>query len=161
MNAAHLHLIINHFPVIGTFMAFLVLLFGWLGKKPAVQKTALLLFVFVGLVSILVYVSGDGAQDIVEKFPGVSKAAIDSHQDSATITLIAVEILAVASLLGFAVFGRREMLPGAFLLTVVALAIIANILAANTSNLGGKIRHPQEMGGSLPSGGVPESEHKD
>ena len=161
MNAAHLHLITNHFPVVGTFMAFLVLLLGWMGKKLAVQKTALLLFVVVGLISIPVYLSGGGAEDIVEKFPGVSRPAIHQHEESAVITLIAVECLAVASLLGFAFFGRREALPGGFLLLVVALTIIAGILAANTSNLGGKIRHPQEMGGSLPSGGEPESEEKE
>ena len=161
MNAAHLHLIINHIPVIGTFFCFLVLLFGWLGKKPAVQKTALFLFVIVGLIAVPVFVSGNGAEEIVEKFPGVSKQSIEAHQDSATITLIFIEILAVASLLGFALFGRRENLPGGFLLTVVILTIVAFVLTANTSNLGGKIRHPQEMGGSLPAGGEIESKDED
>lgn len=161
MNAAHLHLIINHIPVVGTFFSFLVLLSGWLGKKSAVQKTALLLFVFVGLISVLVYVSGNSAEDIVEKFPGVSEKAIHQHEESATVTLIFIECLAVASLLGFALFGRRENLPGGFLLTVVILTIVAFVLTANTSNLGGKIRHPQEMGGSLPAGGEIESKDKD
>lgn len=161
MNAAHLHLITNHFPVVGTFMAFLVLLLGWVGKKPAVQKTALILFVFVGLVSIPGYLSGNGAEDIVEKFPGVSHQAIEAHEESAVVTLIFIECLAVASLLGFALFGRREKLPIGFLLTVVVLAISVTILTAKTSNLGGKIRHPQEMGGILPSGGEPELEGKE
>jgi len=161
MNAAYLHLLTNHFPIVGTFMAFLVLLLGWMGKKPAVQKTALILFVVVGLISIPVYLSGNGAEDIVEKFPDVSEQAIEAHEESAVITLIAIECLAVASLLGFALFDRRENLPGGFLLTVVALTIIAGILTANTSNLGGKIRHLQEMGGALPSGAEPESEEKE
>lgn len=161
MNVAHLHLITNHFPVVGTFMAFLVLLLGWIGKKPAVQKTALILFVFVGVVSIPVYLSGGGAEEIVEKFPGISGQAIEAHEESAVVTLIFIECLAVASLLGFALFGRRENLPGGFLLVVVALTIIAGILTANTSNLGGKIRHPQEMGGAVPSGGEPELEEKE
>ncbi len=161
MNAAHLHLIINHFPVVGTFMAFLVLLLGWLGKKPAVQKTALILFIFVGLISIPVYVSGNGAEDIVEKFPGISRQAIHQHEESATVTLIFVECLAVASLLGFTLFGRRENLPGGFLLTVIILTIVAGVLTANTSNLGGKIRHSQELGGSPSSGGEPEAKDKD
>ena len=161
MNAAYLHLIINHLSIVGIFMAFLVLLLGWLGKKPAVQKTALLLFVFVGLVSIPVYLSGNGAEEIVEKFAGVSQDAIEAHEESAVITLIFIEILAVASLMGFALFGRRENLPKGFLVTVVILTIVAGILTAKTSNLGGKIRHPQEMGGTLPAGGEPESEEKE
>lgn len=161
MNAAHLHLILNHVPVVGTFMAFLVLFLGWLGKKTAVQKTALTLFVVVGLVSIPVYLSGSGAEEIVEKFPGVSEKAIEAHEDSAVATLIFIEILSLASLLGFALFGRRENLPRGFLLTVMILTIIAGILTAKTSNLGGQIRHPQEMGGSLPSGGELEAEDED
>ncbi len=153
MNAAHLHLITNHFPVVGTFIAFLVLLVGWIGKKSDVEKTALILFVVVGLLSIPVYVSGNGAEDIVEKFRGVSQQAIEEHEASAIITLIAIECLAVLCLLGLALFGRRESLPGGFLLLIVALTIISGILTANTSNLGGKIRHPQEMGDMLPTGG--------
>ncbi|MCI0330103.1 MAG: hypothetical protein L0196_04010 [candidate division Zixibacteria bacterium] len=148
MNPAYLHLIINHFPVVGTFMAFLVLLLGWMGKKSAVQKTALILFVFVGLVSIPVYLSGNEAEEIVEKFPGVSHEAIEAHEDSAIVTLIFIEVLSLASLMGFALFGRREKLPVGFLLTVVVLAISVAILTAKTSNLGGKIHHSQEMGGT-------------
>jgi uncharacterized membrane protein len=161
LNAAHLHLIINHVPIVGTFMAFLVLLLGWLGKNSAVQKTALLLFVFIGLVAIPVYVSGTGAEEIVEKFPGVYERAIEAHEESAVVTLIFIELLAVAALMGFALFGRREKLPTGFLLTVVVLTLVAGVLAANTSNLGGKIRHPQEMGGTLPSGQERETEEKD
>ena len=161
MNAAHLHLITNHFPVVGTFIAFLVLLLGWAGKKSAVQKTALLLFVFIGLVSIPVFVSGNGAEEIVEKFAGVSHEAIEAHEESAVVTLIFVELLATAALMGFALFGRRENLPGGFLLTVVVLTIVAGVLTANTSNLGGKIRHPQEMGGTLPAGEEREFEEKE
>ena len=161
MNAAHLHLIINHFPVVGTFMAFLVLLIGWIWKKTAVQKTALILFVFVGLVSIPVFVSGNGAEEFVEKFAGISHEAIEAHEESATVTLIFIELLATAALMGFALFGRRGNLPGGFLLTMVILTIVASVLTANTSNLGGKIRHPQEMGGTLPAGGESESEEKD
>lgn len=161
MNAAWLHLIINHFPVVGTFMAFLVLLLGWLGKRSAVQKTALILFVFVGLIAIPVYLSGNGAEDIVEKFPGISEQAIEAHEDSAVITLIFIEVLAAAALMGFALFGRRENLPKGFLLVVAILAISVAILTAKTSDLGGKIRHPQEMGGNLPAGGEPEMEGKD
>ncbi|HXF49573.1 MAG TPA: hypothetical protein VNL73_09165 [Verrucomicrobiae bacterium] len=125
------------------------------------QKTALLLFVFIGLVSILVYVSGTGAEEIIEKFPGISERAIEEHEESAVVTLIFIELLAVAALMGFALFGRRENLPGGFLLTVVILTVVAGILTANTSNLGGKIRHPQEMGGTLPSGEEPETEQKE
>ena len=161
MNAAHLHLILNHFPIIGTFMALLVLLLGWLGKKNAVQKTALILFVFVGLISVPVYLSGGGAEDIVEKFPGISEQAIEAHEESAVVTLIFIELLAVAALMGFALFGRREKLPKEFLLFVAILGINVAVLAAKTSNLGGKIRHPQEMGGTLPAGGEPEAKEKD
>lgn len=160
MNAAHLHLIINHFPVVGTFMAFLVLLIGWLGKKTAVQKTALLLFVFIGLVSIPVYLSGTGAEEIIEKFPGISEQAIEEHEESATVTLIFIELLAVASLIGFALFGRRENLPAGFLLTVAILSISVVILTAKTSDLGGKIHHAREMGNLPPSTGETVSEEK-
>ncbi len=158
MNAAHFHLITNHLPAIGAGFAFLVLLIGIWFKSGAVQKTALALFVMVALLSSAVYVSGTQAEDLVENLPGISHGAIEAHEESAVIALIGVEVLGVLALLGFALFGKRERLPARFLTAIVGWALVTLILAARTSNLGGKIRHPQEMGGALPSGGEAEDE---
>jgi len=152
MNAAYLHLILNHFPIVGTFFILLVLLIGIWFKNGALQKTALALFVLVALISVPVYLSGKGAEDIVEKFPGVNEEAIAVHERSAVITLLAIEVLGVICLLGFAFFGRREKLPARFLVAVVGWTLVAAALTAQTSSLGGKIRHPEETGGSLSAG---------
>ena len=158
MNAAHFHLITNHLPVIGAGFVFLVLIIGIWFKNGAIQKTALALFVLVALLSIPVYLSGGSAEDLVETLPGVSHDAIEVHEESAVVTLITVEMLGVLALLGFIFFGRREKLPALFLAVIVFWTLVALVLATRTSNLGGKIRHPQEMGGSLPPGGEAEKE---
>jgi hypothetical protein len=158
MNAAHFHLVTNHLPAIGAGFAFLVLLIGIWFKSGAVQKTALALFVLVALFSIPVYLSGGAAEELVERLPGVAKGAIETHEESAVIALIAVEVLGVLSLLGFALFGRLERLPARFLVALVGWTLITAILTAQTSNLGGKIRHPEEIGGTLPAGGEVEEE---
>jgi hypothetical protein len=155
MNAAHLHLITNHLPAIGAGFTFLVLLVGIWFKSGAVQKTALAFFVLVALLSVPVYLSGKSAEDLVERLPGVSHDAIEAHEEAAVIALTGMEVLGVLALLGFAFFGRRERLPERFLIAIVGWTLVTLILAARTSNLGGKIRHPEEMGGAFSSDVLP------
>lgn len=152
MNAAYFHLITNHLPVIGVVFVSLVFLIGIWFKNGAIQKTALALFVLVALLSIPVYLFGNSAEDLVENLPGVSHDAIEAHEESAIIALAGIEVLGVLALLGFVFFGRREKLPSRFLGAIVTWALFSLVLAARTSNLGGKIRHPQEMGGVLSTG---------
>lgn len=160
MNAAHFHLLTNHLPVIGAGFVFLVLLIGIWFKNGAVQKTALALFVLVALLSIPVYLSGNSAEDLVENLPGVSHDAIETHEESAVIALIGVEVLGALALMGFALFGRRERVPAQFLIAIVGWTLITLVLAVRTSNLGGKIRHAQEMDGVLSYGGEVEEKEE-
>lgn len=49
MSDLHLHLVLNHFPVIGLIIGALVLLFGFLLRKVQIKETALGIFFLVQL----------------------------------------------------------------------------------------------------------------
>lgn len=69
MSAAHIHLVLNHVPILGfEFVLFLLFLSRW-EKSDEVARAALALMFLVGLTSILVFFSGEGAEDIGQVFP--------------------------------------------------------------------------------------------
>ena len=48
-NPVHLHLIVNHFPIVGSVLAFIMLAIAMVFKKQELLKAILGLLVFVGL----------------------------------------------------------------------------------------------------------------
>jgi hypothetical protein len=143
MGLAHLHLILNHVPVIGTVVALGVLLLALIRRSPDLRRAALEIFVVIGLLTLPVYLSGVGAQREIADLPGVAIAAMRAHHDAALLGAIFMLFTGVAAWIGLWQTRRlTRPTPGVFgavlLLAVVTLALIG--LAAN---LGGQIRHPE------------------
>lgn len=143
MNAAHVHLLLNHIPILGTIFGLLVLGYGMLRKSDEIQKTSLGVFVITALLTIPVYLAGDGAAEIVGNLPGVSTAIIQQHDKAATITLIAIEILGAVSLFGLLLSWCSRDLRNWMTLGVLILAMISGGLGAWTGSIGGQIRHTE------------------
>ncbi|HEX9782951.1 MAG TPA: hypothetical protein VGA56_09525, partial [Opitutaceae bacterium] len=98
MNVAHLHLILNHVPVLGTAFGLGLLTFALWRKSEEVKKAALGLFVISALLAIPVYFTGEPAEEIVEELPDVSHANIEEHEEAAEVAFIGVLMLGVAAL---------------------------------------------------------------
>ena len=77
MSWGHLHLLLNHVPVIGTFLALLLLIVAFVRKSEELKKVTLFLFVLIALVTIPVYLTGEPADEMIENIPGISKAMIE------------------------------------------------------------------------------------
>jgi formate hydrogenlyase subunit 3/multisubunit Na+/H+ antiporter MnhD subunit len=141
MDPAHLHLLINHIPVLGTVFGILLLLYGMLAQKHEVTRASLGLFVLVGLGAVVAYLSGEGAEDTVEGLPGVAESIIETHEEAALIALIAAIVLGVAALLGLVVL--RKQTPRWAAVTTLVLALGTAGVMAWTANLGGQVRHTE------------------
>lgn len=163
INSAHLHLLTNHFPVIGTILVILVIAYGLIRKNKEVIRTALLLSIVVALVTIVAYTSGEGAEDIVEGMDGVNEEYIHEHEDAALYAFYMMEFIGVVGLAGLIIFARAEKFP-AWFIAVFMLLLLFNVgIMARTANLGGKIHHPEiEDSGSVMNGdGHDEHEEDD
>lgn len=143
MSSAQLHLVLNHFPILGTFFGLLLLLYGLVKKSDAINKASFGSFAITALITIPAFGSGLGATTIVEGLPEVSKTIVEQHQQAALLTLVAIEILgavAVSSLWS----ARRS--PGGrkwLAFVVLILAVLASGLGMWTGSLGGQIRHTE------------------
>ena len=143
MNEAHFHLVVNHLPIVGILIGLLVLLTGFILKKPEVKVTALGIFVFSALASIAAFYSGEGAEEIVERIPGISETLINKHEESAELFFTVILILGGVSLgTMFLEIKKSKLSKFGFILTIL-LSLGAGVLAKNVGTTGGEIRHAE------------------
>lgn len=143
MNWAHVHIAINHVPVIGIFFGFLLLIYALMKKSEELKRISLGIFVIVALIAIPVYFTGGGAEEVVEHLPGVSESIVETHEDSAFSTFVMVEALGLLTLGGLFLYRRPQTLSNWFVILSLILSILVGGLMARTANLGGQIRHTE------------------
>jgi len=150
MNDAHLHLIVNHFPIVGTGIGLLVLIAGYLIKNEQVKATSLGIFIFSALAAIAANYSGDGAEEIVEKIPGITKSIIHDHEEYAEQFFTLSLILGGASLITLFLQIKKLGLALYGYILVIILAISSFVSASYVGISGGEIRHTEIRESSNP-----------
>lgn len=143
MNGAHFHLIVNHLPIVGLLIGLLVLITGLILKKSEVKVTALGIFIFSALVSFAAFYSGEGAEEIVERIPGISETLINQHEESAELFFTAILILGGISLVTMFLEIRKSKFAKFGFIFVILLSLAAGFLAKNVGTTGGEIRHTE------------------
>jgi hypothetical protein len=142
MSAAHLHLVLNHIPVLGTIFGVAILAYGLWRNQDAVVRIALGLFVVAGLGATGAYFTGEGAEEAVEGLAGVSHAAIETHEEIALYAYLLAIVLGFASL-GVLVWKRTSDVPRPAAATLLVVGLIAAGILGYTANVGGEIRHSE------------------
>jgi uncharacterized membrane protein len=144
MNGVHLHLLLNHLPVIGSLFAILLLIWALFRKNAEIANAALGLFVIAAITGLAAYFTGEPAEHVAEEIAGVSRRAIHSHEESAELATVLLGGYGVFALGGLLYLRRRaERFPRKFLSLSLVLALIPAGAMAWTANQGGKIRHPE------------------
>jgi uncharacterized membrane protein len=151
MNFAQVHLLLNHFPILGTFFAFLLLGVGLLRKSEELKRVALWAFVLFALLALPVYFSGEPAEKVIEGLPGVTEQYIHAHEVMALFALTGIEVLGLLSLTGGLAFRRAKILPTGFVVVVFFLSLLVAGLMVQTGHLGGMIRHIETRNEFQPS----------
>jgi uncharacterized membrane protein len=150
MNATHLHLMLNHIPVLGTAFGLGLLAFALWRKSEELKNAALGVFLITALFSVPVYLTGEPAEDLVEPLAGVSKAIIEQHEEAAVVAFIGLLVLGVVALAGLILSRRNKIVPAWFGMVMLASSLIVSGLMAWTANLGGQIRHTEIRSGANP-----------
>ncbi|MBL7857527.1 MAG: hypothetical protein JNM57_07550 [Cyclobacteriaceae bacterium] len=143
MNQAHYHLFLNHLPIIGTLFGILTLAAGFIFTSNHVKRTALGIFIVAAVFAVPGFLTGEGAEEVVEGLPGVSENIIEEHEELASLFIWLTSTLGIVSLLTLYADVReksfRTMLYG---LTLV-LCIATMVLAQQVGTTGGAIRHTE------------------
>lgn len=161
MNGAHLHLLVNHVPVLGLFFGLALLAAALWRRSPELTRTSLVVFALTAVAAILVYLTGEPAEDGVEGIAGITEGLIGRHESAALAATIGVGILGGYSLLGLAGFRRLATLPRWFTSSALVLALATAGMMGWTANLGGQIRHTEIRAGAPAGGGERGGEERE
>lgn len=143
MDAVHIHLLLNHIPVIGSLFAVVLFVFSIIRKNYELKRLSLVLFVLAALVAVPVYLTGEPAEEAVENLAGVSHSILEQHEDTAQIAMILLAVTGALSLLGLFLMKGGKELARWLVLALLASSAAAGVLMARTANLGGQIRHTE------------------
>lgn len=160
MNDAHLHMVVNHFPIIGIILGFGVLIAGIIFKNDSVKNTAYCLFIVGAIFAFASMSTGEGAEEIAEKLPSVTDEIIHEHEEMAEKLALVLYVLGIVSIVGL--FANIKKHSKAKLVSFIALIIAAVgiFLGKQTGTTGGEVRHTEIRAASeaTQSGGEAEEE---
>lgn len=175
MNAAHFHLVINHFPVVLMLAATVIGLHGWLQTSAEAKKIALSLSVVASLSGLASYFSGQPAAEFLENSAIINDTHVEEHEEAAEKTIIITTIAGLAAGAAFFLASRKSAMAHRVYLAATGLMLISSVTLGWTAAKGGLIRHPEvtelmsgrpgnlppQSNGDIPGGSPEESGDQD
>lgn len=143
MTQTHIHLLITHLPIFGSVFGGLVLGYGLWVKSNQTILSAYFLLIISTIGSVIAYLTGEEASELVEKIPGINKAMIETHEEFALVALVSLIILGTASLIGVFLTLKNTLISRTFATVTLIASFISFGLIARTGYLGGQIRHTE------------------
>ncbi len=143
MNDAHLHLVVNHFPIIGTIFGLGILITGLFLKNNSIKNTAYILLVVAAVFAALSMGTGEGAEEMVEDMPTIGKQIIHEHEEWAEKFALVLYVTGFMSLVALFLNFKKNSLEKFAAIATVVLALIAVVLAKEVGTSGGEIRHTE------------------
>ncbi|MBC7427411.1 MAG: hypothetical protein H7336_02290 [Bacteriovorax sp.] len=143
MNAAQVHLMLNHFPIAGSFLVIFFFFLAFIFKNKQMILSGMIIAVLSGILTIGMDLSGDGTEEIVKNKAGVTHALIEAHEQAADKTLIVMILTSIAAGVWFYARAKRPQWCSKIEISVFVLGAISAGLIANTAHLGGMIRHDE------------------
>ena len=142
-NDAHLHLLVNHFPILGIIFGIGILISGFFLKNKSIKNVAYFLFIIAAIFAFFSMSTGEGAEEIVEDLPNIGHKIIHEHEEIAEKFSFILYILGVISILGLYTNIKNHSKTKIISLLVFSIAIIALFLAIKVGISGGEIRHTE------------------
>ncbi|MCB9348133.1 MAG: hypothetical protein H6573_11595 [Lewinellaceae bacterium] len=143
MNQAHVHLLLTHLPIVGSLLGVLVLLAGFAFRSEPVKRTTFGLFLFAALAAIPTFLTGEGAEEVVENLPGVQESLIGRHEDILSIFIWLISGLGLLSLATLAASFKSNSLSKALYAVTLVVSLAAMGVATQVGATGGQIRHTE------------------
>ena len=156
MNVAHVHLMLNHVPLFGALAVTILFVVALVLRQQGLARAGLVIALLTSLVSIVVYLTGEPAEELVENLPGVSEAVMETHEEVALIATLVLGAFALVALYGL--FAFRHGVSMRFTKVLLVLSLLPLAAMAYTSYLGGQIRHSEIRPAQVGAPGANEGE---
>lgn len=158
MNDAHLHMVVNHFPIIGTILGLGILIGGLVFKNNSIKNTAYCLFIVAALFALASMSTGEGAEEIAEKLPSVTDQVIHEHEEAAEKLAVVLYFLGAISIVGLYLNIKKNEKANLVSFLALTIAVVGVFLAQQTGTTGGEIRHTEiRANGTATTGAVEQA----
>ena len=157
MNDAHLHMVVNHFPIIGTIFGLGILVTGMFMKNNTLKNTAYILFAIAAIFAALSMYNSEGAEELVEDMPNIGHQIIHEHEEIAEKFAIIMYATGFFGLLSLFASYKKYRFATIFSYITLALALVAGVLTKSVGTTGGEIRHTEIRANFVPTAGAEEN----
>lgn len=144
MDAVHLHLIVNHVPVIVIVLSALVLIWALYSGKAEYRNLAFIGMIIAALFVVVTFQSGENAEDIAEAYSWFDHDVLENHEHAAETArwiVLVTGMFGIAGLTYFKSEDRKGFKP--FLMITLIVSLTAAAYLIYTGYLGGMIRHDE------------------
>lgn len=142
-NAAHIHLVLTHLPVVGTLAVGGLLAWAWWRGSHELTKVAFGAAVMVAVLTVPVFLSGQQAEEQIEDARWASERLIDRHEDIARYALIGVLATGALAAVGLWQVRAGGVTPRRTAAAVALAVTVSSAMMGWTANSGGAIRHDE------------------
>lgn len=151
MNPAHLHLLVNHLPIVGFAIGVLLLIATLIFRGDrGVFLASLIVIVMSGAGGLAAQFTGEPAEEVVEGLPDVPESLVGAHEDAAKFATIVASITTVLGIvIAVVVFRRDGNIPWIATTTLLVATVTTSAAMAWTGSTGGKIRHTEIRDGAV------------
>ena len=143
MNDAHLHLVVNHFPIIGLLFGIGIVITGIILKNNSVKNTAYFVFIIAAIFGAFSMKTGEGAEELVENLPGIGHDIIHEHEEIAEKFILLLYATGIGAFISLIASYKNYKFSTIATYCTLALALISGFLAKNVGTTGGEIRHTE------------------
>jgi uncharacterized membrane protein len=143
MNQAHLHMVVNHFPIIGIIIGVIVLGVGILSKSEISKRIGGLILIGSSLFTFPSFETGEGAEEIVEHIQGVSEDLIEKHEELAEQFMGFVWAIILIGVFTLLSEWKMKKFTNLLYISLFVVSIFATYFAKQVGTSGGEIRHTE------------------
>ena len=144
MDWAHVHILINHFPVILVTVGALATVLAVLLQRRGVWLYATVSLTLAGITVVPTYFTGEPADHALNDPWYVAKQAIDVHEQAAKISALLTLLAALIAMVAWrrlVRYPREVRMPAGLRTAIVVTSVAAAAGIGYTSWLGGRIVH--------------------
>ncbi|HEV2663252.1 MAG TPA: hypothetical protein VGU68_21770 [Ktedonobacteraceae bacterium] len=143
MTTVHLHLLLNHIPILGSIFITVLFIVALIYRNTFLQKVLLWSLVVVALFTAATYLTGNGAEQAVQGLPGVSEDILHLHESVAKVGLALMFVTGAIALAGALFYSFKPKLPRLLLVLVLSILLLNSGVFVYIGYLGGQIHHPE------------------
>src|SRR6188768_1780892 len=143
MNPISLHLLLNHLPTIGFGIGLALFVMAFLAKQYELQRAGYVIFFLAAAFTVITYVSGNDAREVLKKTPEISDPLMRAHESAALVALAFMEITGFFSWIGLWIWNRPSRFSRWNSGIVMVFSVLTFVLMSRAAYMGGAIRHPE------------------